>query len=177
MTETDSFDGFEAAFHKTADRHERVWIFLCVTMLSLLMVGSLFYVVHDYGLVTKGDTANGEDATTQTGATYPSGSVVATGANAYSVYLTAHLWSWSTSPIHVKQGAEITFHLTSADVLHGFEVQGTPINLTAVPGVVGTVTYTFRHAGVYYIICNEYCGLEHQAMIGQIIVDPVEVKS
>jgi cytochrome c oxidase subunit 2 len=66
----------------------------------------------------------------------------------------------------------ITFHLTSSDVLHGFEVQGTTINVTAIPGVTGSVTYTFGHPGIYYIICNEFCGIEHHAMIGRIIVDP-----
>jgi cytochrome c oxidase subunit 2 len=30
----------------------------------------------------------------------------------------------------------------------------------------------FRKAGVYYIICNEYCGLMHQAMVTPIVVDP-----
>jgi hypothetical protein len=35
---------FEDAFHKAGERHERVWVFISVVMLSLLMVGTLFFV-------------------------------------------------------------------------------------------------------------------------------------
>ena len=84
----------------------------------------------------------------------------------------AHMWAWTPSPLQVPQGATVTFYVTSADVLHGFQVQGTTINLTAVPGIVGSMTYTFTHPKIYNIICNEYCGIGHQSMIGQIVVDP-----
>ena len=68
----------------------------------------------------------------------------------------------------MPEGSTVNFYVTSADVLHGFEVQGTTINVTAIPGIVGKVTYTFAKPGVYYIICNEYCGIGHQAMLGEI---------
>ncbi|WP_208621301.1 hypothetical protein [Azospirillum oryzae] len=146
-------------------------------MLTLLMIGTMFFVVHDYGVVTRSEAYNNEQIPAETRRAFQEGAVVRTGPNAYSVYITGRLWNWAPGTIHVRQGAAITFHVTSADVLHGFEVQGTPVNLTAVPGMVGTVTHTFQRAGVFFIICNEFCGLEHQAMVGRIVVDPQEAQS
>jgi cytochrome c oxidase subunit II len=44
---------FEAAFHRSAERHERVWIFVTIVMLTLLLVGTLFFVVFDYGVIVR----------------------------------------------------------------------------------------------------------------------------
>jgi cytochrome c oxidase subunit 2 len=158
---------FEDAFHKAAERHERVWVFISMLLLSLLLIGTLFFVVLDYGVVVKTDGYQTNPAAVGTTDT----ALVRTGPNAYSVYMLAHMWAWTPSPLHVPQGAAITFYVTSADVLHGFQVPGTTINATAVPGIIGSVTYTFAHAGTYNIICNEYCGIGHHNMIGRIIVD------
>jgi len=168
MSNAASPPGFEDAFHKAAERHERVWIFISMLLLSLLLIGTLFFAVFDYGVIVKTDGYRAEPAT----ANFASAGLIRTGSNAFSVNMLAHLWAWTPAPLHVPQGAEITFHVTSADVLHGFEVQGTTINMTAVPGITGAVTYTFSHPGTYNIICNEFCGIEHQAMMGRIIVDP-----
>ena len=157
---------FENAFHQTAERHERIWVFAAMLLLSLLMIGTLFFVVLDYGVVVKTETAPAAAAP------FADTAAVRTGPNAYSVHMLAHMWAWTPSPLHVPQDAAITFYVTSEDVLHGFQVQRTTINMTAVPGMTGSVTYTFAHAGSYNIICNEYCGIEHQSMIGRIIVDP-----
>ena len=149
-----------------------IWVFIAMLLLSLLLIGTLFFVVLDYGVVVKTDGYNTNPATVGTTAPFADTALVRTGPNAYSVHMLAHCWAWTPSRLHVPQGAAITFYLTSADVVHGFQVQGTTINMTAVPGIIGYVTYSFAHAGTYNIICNEFCGIEHQSMIGRIIVDP-----
>ena len=161
---------FEDAFHKSAERHERAWIFLTIVLLTLLLVATMFFVVFDYGVVVQTASFRKDPAAVAGAAS--DGQLVKTGPNAYSVHMTGHLWAWTPSPLHIPQGATVTFYVTSTDVLHGFEVQGTTINATAVPGITGTVTYTFRKSGIFNIICNEFCGIEHQAMIGTIVVDP-----
>lgn len=174
MSDIVSQSGFEDAFHRAAERHERIWVFISMLLLSLLLIGTLFFVVLDYGVVVKTDGYRRDPATAATTVPFADAGLVRTGPTSYSVHMLAHLWAWTPSPLHVPQGAMITFYITSSDVLHGFEVQGTTINMTAVPGITGSVTYTFAHAGTYNIICNEYCGIEHQAMIGRIIVDPAK---
>lgn len=169
MSTTVGPSDFEDAFHKAAERHERVWVFATIVLLTLLLIGTMFFVVVDYGVVVRTASFRANPATIP--ATYGAG-LVRTGPNAYAVHMTGHLWAWTPSPLHVPQGAAITFYVTSTDVLHGFQVQGTTLNVTAVPGITGTATYTFNHAGTYNILCNEFCGIEHQSMLGRIIVDP-----
>ena len=56
------------------------------------------------------------------------------------------------------------FRITSPDVLHGFQIVGTNVNLTVAPGYVSEATTTFREPGEYLVVCNEHCGLGHHNM-------------
>jgi cytochrome c oxidase subunit 2 len=64
----------------------------------------------------------------------------------------------------------VTFRLTSADVIHGFQIVGTNANAMAIPGYVSQFTVTFDEPGEYLVVCNEYCGLLHHNMTGKVIV-------
>jgi cytochrome c oxidase subunit 2 len=75
-------------------------------------------------------------------------------------------------PLTVPADRKITFHITSPDVLHGFQVVGTNINATAIPGQVTTFGTIFPETGTYGVICNEYCGAAHHTMKAQIEVVP-----
>lgn len=84
----------------------------------------------------------------------------------------AQTFAFAPDPIEVPANRPITFRITSADVVHGFQVVGTNANAMAVPGYVSQFTYTFKTPGEYDIACNEYCGLMHHSMVGKIIVTP-----
>ncbi len=94
--------------------------------------------------------------------TRPDGSVV--------VPVVAQMFAFTPDPIEVPAGRPVTFRLTSADVIHGFEVIGTNANAMAVPGYVSQFTVTFDEPGEYVIACNEYCGTMHHNMVGKLIV-------
>lgn len=162
----------DRGFRRAAERHERIWLFMVFALLILLTIGSLFFVVRNYGLVVAAATPAHAQSAAPSERLPAAGTAVQTGPKAYSVHMLGHLWAWTPSPLHVPQGSAVTFYISSADVLHGFQVQGTPINVEALPGRTARVSYTFNRPGEYHIICNEYCGLEHQAMIGVIVVDP-----
>ncbi len=68
-------------------------------------------------------------------------------------------------------GAEVTFTVTSVDVIHGFLVPDTQANAMVIPGQITEVTQTFDEAGVYSLICHEYCGIGHHNMGGLITVE------
>jgi len=55
-------------------------------------------------------------------------------------------------------------------VVHGFHIERKAVNLMAVPGAVNKVTVKFTDAGVYRIVCHEYCGVGHQNMMGLVNV-------
>ncbi len=89
----------------------------------------------------------------------------------YEVYVTAGQFSFAPRQIKIPAGSEVTFYLTATDVLHGFHVVGTNVNMMAVPGHVNSIKYNFYEPGDYLFVCNEYCGDGHHVMFGNIIVE------
>lgn len=93
-------------------------------------------------------------------------------ANTYEVVIVARAWSFTPLEVRVPAGAEVIFTATTADVLHGFNVEGTRLNMMLIPGQISRNTHTFDEPGEYLIICHEYCGLGHHLMSGKVIVEP-----
>jgi cytochrome c oxidase subunit 2 len=94
------------------------------------------------------------------------------GPNQYQATIIGRAWSFEPSELRVPAGAEITFVATTTDVIHGFNVEGTRLNMMLIPGQISRNTYTFAEPGEYLIICHEYCGLGHHTMAGKVIVEP-----
>lgn len=86
------------------------------------------------------------------------------------VTVVTEMFSFSPDPIEVPANRPVTFRITSADVMHGFQVVGTNANAMAIPGYVSQFTVTFKEPGEYVIACNEYCGLLHHNMVSKLIV-------
>jgi cytochrome c oxidase subunit 2 len=76
--------------------------------------------------------------------------------------------------MHVPAGTPITVHVTSADVIHSFWVPEARIKADMVPGLVQTLRFTPDQAGVYRIICTEFCGTNHSHMNAVLHVDTQE---
>ena len=92
------------------------------------------------------------------------------GANAYEAYVVAHYPLFVPHEIRVPAGATVTFYVTSPDVVHGFFITNSDVNMMVVPGWVSSATHVFRKPGQYLLLCNEYCGREHHYMYGTIEV-------
>jgi cytochrome c oxidase subunit 2 len=88
-----------------------------------------------------------------------------------TVAVIALMFAFNPGEIRVPAGRPVTFRLTGADVQHGFQVVGTNANTMVVPGYVSQFTTVFDTPGEYLIVCNEYCGLGHHAMMGKLIVE------
>ncbi len=71
----------------------------------------------------------------------------------------------------VPADTPVTFHLTSIDVVHGFEIVRTNGQAMVVPGYVSQFTTRFA-PGEYMVVCNEYCGVGHHIMAGKLTVVP-----
>ncbi len=85
------------------------------------------------------------------------------------VYLLARLWEfWPV--VELKKGESYRFHLSSVDWQHGFSLQPVNINISVHPGYEHVLSLTPTEAGVYGIVCSEYCGIGHHAMTGRIRV-------
>ena len=90
----------------------------------------------------------------------------------YEAYILSQIWSFNPREITVPAGSSVTFYVTSKDVQHGFNLEGTNINMQIVPGQVSKLTAKLDKPGEYNFICHEYCGLGHAAMFGKVIVTP-----
>jgi cytochrome c oxidase subunit 2 len=156
-------------------RFEKLWVALAL----LLIVGFI-------GTVTYGAVGAGVKMVDDSGGTVDANSLndhprfgepgtYQVGQNEYDVYVVSRQFLFepgTNEPVRVPAGSTVTFHITSSDVIHGFEVAGTNINTMAIPGQVARITVQFEEVRNYGIICHEYCGAAHHTMEGQIQVVP-----
>jgi cytochrome c oxidase subunit 2 len=92
----------------------------------------------------------------------------------------ARQWSWlfeyqngKRSPdLVVPLGRNVKCELIAADVIHGFYVPAFRIQQDAVPGMSTSVWFNATALGSHYILCSQYCGRKHSAMIARLIVVP-----
>lgn len=94
----------------------------------------------------------------------------------YQVFSVASMWQFEPSEIYIPVGSEVDFFLTSKDVVHGFNISDKNVNMMAVYGSINKTTVKFDKPGVYNIVCHEYCGVGHQNMRAQVIVNYPEAK-
>ena len=157
-------------------RFEAAWI-----AASILLIVA-FIATVTYGAVGVGiemvDAAGGtvEDPSnpTESPAFEEPGVTCTPDASSCDVYVIARQFQFqpgSTDPIRIPAGTPVTFHMTSPDVIHGFEVPGTNLNTMVIPGQVTRITVTLDR-GEYGIVCNEYCGAAHHTMSGRIVAEP-----
>jgi cytochrome c oxidase subunit 2 len=88
----------------------------------------------------------------------------------YQAVVIAHTWAFTPDEIDVPVGAEVSFVATSLDVIHGFFIVGTRVNMMLIPGQVSEFSYRFTKPGEYLLICQEYCGQLHHTMSGKVVV-------
>lgn len=81
-------------------------------------------------------------------------------------------FAWLPATLTLPANVPVTFHVTSTDVTHGFEIVRTNGQAMVVPGYVSQFTTRFTEPGEYLIACNEYCGVGHHLMAGKLTVVP-----
>ena len=150
-------------------RYEKLWfgasLLLIVTFIATIVYGA---VGPGIAMVDEdGGTISPDDVSIQD---YPR--VEQVGEDQYEVYVVAAQFAFYPDPIEVPANSEVTFHITSNDVIHGFDVAGTNLNTMAIPGQVSQVTVEFDEPAEYGIVCNEYCGSGHHTMAGALNVVP-----
>jgi cytochrome c oxidase subunit II len=88
----------------------------------------------------------------------------------YELVYAASAFSYSPAEVEVPYGAKVKIIATTKDVVHGFEVAGSNINMMLEPGYISEHVTTFDKTGEYLIVCNEYCGVGHHMMSSKIKV-------
>lgn len=89
----------------------------------------------------------------------------------YVAVVQAFNWEFVPKEIRVPAGSEVTFRARSSQDYHGFAIIETPIIMSLAQNEVRERTHTFETPGEYLIVCSEYCGGGHVAMMGRVIVE------
>jgi cytochrome c oxidase subunit 2 len=85
------------------------------------------------------------------------------------VYMLGRTYEW-WPVLELEKGKSYRLHLSSMDLQHGFSLQPTNINVQVHPGYELVMTVTPNETGEFGVICNEFCGIGHHAMVGRIHV-------
>jgi cytochrome c oxidase subunit II len=154
-----------------AGRIERRWALVSTGIVGLLVFLATFAGVRQASLPqARVETVDprtlhvaGEFVETNLGsALEPDGSV--------TVRIVGQEYSFTPQCIVVPTDTLVTFRAASADVVHGFLIQNTNVNLMLVPGYVSTIRARFASPVESAMPCHEYCGSGHQAMWAQVRV-------
>src|SRR5690554_5257345 len=128
-----------------------------VTLTAALLVLLYTSVGMDIHLPTR--VAEVDPATVRVTPPFDQPGVRQTGPGKYEAVVLGQLWALAPQQIRVPVGAEVTFTATSPDVIDGFLIAVTRVNMMLIPRQIPRHTYTFRRPGEYAVSCHEYCGL------------------
>ena len=159
-----------------SERLEHHWAAVATSIIVLLIAMAVFAGVHQAVLPqSRVETADprtlhlgGEFIESNLGSDLqPDGSVI--------VRAIGQQYSFTPQCILVPTDTPITFRVTSADVVHGFLITGTSINLMLVPGYISSIPARFSTPGERHMPCHEFCGFGHEGMWGRIkVIDKAE---
>jgi cytochrome c oxidase subunit 2 len=146
-----------------------------MTAITVLLVGVVVYTSAHWGFHPPSHVETIDSTSLHKGGEFSEsnlGTVIAPDGSAL-VRVVAQQYAFVPSCILVPAGRPVTIRLASADVVHGFLVQGTNVNAMVVPGYVTTVRTTFKDPGERLMPCHEFCGVGHQAMWARVrVVEP-----
>ncbi len=88
--------------------------------------------------------------------------------------VTGGQWYWQLSDSNATVGETVVFNVSAIDVTHGLGVYDENMRLIgqtqAMPGYSNALKLTFKKKGQYKLLCLEYCGLAHHAMVSNFEV-------
>jgi cytochrome c oxidase subunit II len=155
--------------HDQIAKWERRWI-AASGLMSLT-----FVILIAYNLATEGGhiaqvAARGTPETLLSQQIFAEPGLRITGPGQAQVSIVAQAFNFVPERIRIPVDTEVTFYLTSRDVIHGWQVVNTNLNVEVIPGEISVLRYTFTRPGTYLTVCNQYCGIGHQNMLGEIEV-------
>ena len=158
-------------------RGELVWVFLAFLWgVIMFLMMAFWHVAGDQNLskeVYRTDPATYEAKTIAFADKFKireeEGVPVAKPQPGGDVYMLARLWEW-WPVLELQKGQSYRLHLSSLDWQHGFSLQPVNMNIQVHPNLEHVITLTPTEAGVYGVVCNEFCGPGHHTMVGRIYV-------
>jgi cytochrome c oxidase subunit 2 len=151
-------------------RLEKVWLRIGIGMLAVFLV-VLGTMAFSMGMAPPSQHHHTVDPTkVSETAPFDKPGIMQVGDRHYEAVLVAYAFGYEPQKMEVPAGSKVDFIMTSSDVVHGFSIVGTNVNMMVVPGEISQIVHTFDKPGEYLILCNEYCGTGHEYMKTTIVV-------
>jgi cytochrome c oxidase subunit 2 len=154
-----------------AARIERRWATLSTAIVLLLAVMAAYAGIHQ-AVMPQAQVQTADPRTLHIAGEFiesnlgsevqPDGSVM--------VRAIGQQYSFTPQCIVVPADTPVTIRATSADVVHGFLIQHSNVNVMLVPGYITSIATRFAVPGDHAMPCHEFCGLGHEGMWGRIRV-------
>ncbi len=100
-------------------------------------------------------------------------------AIAIDVYAQQYAWIFvydndkeTENELVVPYGKAIRLNITSEDVIHSFSLPAYRIKVDAVQGLQTYAWFQADRLGEFDILCTEYCGVDHSAMVAKLKIVP-----
>lgn len=137
-----------------------------VVVFSLIIFLSVLVYAINVGYNTPGITEHANVKDFKTG-------VFKIDEGVYEVHILAAQFYFDPYTITLKDPVKVIFKIMSQDVIHGFSIIGTNVNVMVVPGYITTVIWypPTNFKGNFTIICDEYCGPGHSNMFATLIIE------
>jgi cytochrome c oxidase subunit II len=161
---------------RVAERAELRWALLVISIVVVL-VGMMVYMSLHWATMppSRVETIDpttlhlaGEFVEDNLGtAAEPDGSV--------TVRVVGNQYSFTPQCLLVPTDTPVKFRGTSADVVHGFNIAKTNVNVMLVPGYIATFKTKFKEPADLVMPCHEFCGVGHAAMWAHVkVIDKAE---
>jgi cytochrome c oxidase subunit 2 len=168
MSDTDT--SIAAADGMRVDLYEKIWMWGVAAMLAVFFGTTVVVAIHG-SVHPPSHVETIDPGKALADARFRRQGVWVDAAGKVQASIVALAFAWLPPQMTIPADTPVTFHLTSIDVVHGFEIVRTNGQAIVVPGYVSQFTTRFA-PGEYMIVCNEYCGVGHHTMAGKLTVVP-----
>ncbi|MCB1922714.1 MAG: cytochrome C oxidase subunit II [Gammaproteobacteria bacterium] len=155
------------------DPLEKKWMYV-VGFMTVVMVGSMTFAAITMNLHPPSNVETIDPKTLHLSGEFTEDNLGVTqnADGSYMVRMIAARYSFYPQMIEVPVDTDVTFRLTSPDIVHGVHVPFTNMSTMVIPGYVSEVKTRFVREGEAQFLCNEYCGLGHDYMWSKLKVVP-----
>lgn len=159
-----------------AERAELRWAILVIAIVALL-VGMMVYMSLHWASMPPSRVETIDPTTLHLAGEFVEdnlGSAVERNGSV-TVRLVGNQYSFTPQCLLVPTDTPVTIRGTSADVVHGFSISKTNVNVMLVPGYIATFKAKFKEPADLVMPCHEFCGVGHAGMWAHVkVIDKAE---